>query len=251
MATVTYSDNFYDEMKVTNLTSATEVAPLVMDYIKPQSVCDIGCGTGLWLQAFKEEGVKEIKGFDGDWVKPEALVISSSSFQSADIGQPLGGGMKYDLAVCLEVAEHLDQSQAEVLIDNLTQASTVILFSAAIPFQGGSYHVNEQWPEYWANLMAKVGYVPIDCLRMQVWNNPKVSFFYKQNMFLFVKKEELHNYPKLNNWYQNNPKGIASLVHPHMYLYYANRWRLLVPWLGKIPPSFLHTIKKVLEFFKK
>lgn len=251
MKTVAYSDNFYDEMKVTNLTSARKVVPLVMDFIKPQSVCDIGCGVGLWLKAFMEHGVKEIKGFDGDWVKSEMLVIPPSSFSAVDISQPLKIDRKYDLTVCLEVAEHLNSNHAEGLINNLTQTSTVILFSAAIPFQGGSHHVNEQWPEYWADLMARAGYVSIDCLRMLIWNNPEVSFFYKQNIFLFVKKDELHNYPKLNNWYHNNPKGVVALVHPHMYLYYANRWRLLVPWLGKISPSFLHGIKRILEFFKK
>lgn len=241
-----YSKEFYNEMEDTNLVSARVVVPLVIDLVNPKSVIDIGCGTGLWLKAFSENGVREITGIDGSWVDKKMLVIPEQAFVSKDLEQPLNIDKKADLVVCLEVAEHLDSTKSEQLISSLVEMAPVVLFSAAIPFQGGAHHVNEQWPDYWAKIFKEKGYIPVDCLRRKIWGDNRVSFFYAQNILIYVDKNKLDKYQKLKKEVEAGHHEALPFVHPHMYLYYAERWRLIVPFLGKFPPKLLHAVKRIL-----
>ena len=246
-----YSNFFYDEMKDSSLSSAKVVIPMVMDYISPKSVIDIGCGTGVWLKVFQDNGVSEISGFDGDWVENDMLVIPRQSFFIQDLESSMDSSQKADLCVCLEVAEHLPDSKAEQLINKLTGIAPVVLFSAAIPFQGGARHVNEQWPKYWEKFFNERGYVAVDSLRRKIWEDKRVSFFYSQNIVFFVNKKNISDYPKLENDLKLGLDSVIPLVHPYMYTYYAERWKTLVPYLGKLPPSLLHFVKKILNSLKK
>lgn len=241
-----YSEHFYSEMADTSLSSARVVVPIVLNYLSVNSVVDVGCGMGTWLKVFLENGISNIKGFDGGWVDSEKMCVPKQAFSQIDLDGDFDIQSCADLVVCLEVAEHLLDKQAHILVKNLVSVAPVVLFSAAIPLQGGSRHVNERWPEYWSGIFKKHGYVPVDCIRRKIWENENVSFFYSQNMVFYVSEKDLERYPKINFEYINGNNVALPLVHPHMYLYYAKRWRLLVPFLGKIPPSFLHLCKKFL-----
>lgn len=241
-----YSEKFYEEMETSSITSAEVIVPIVMDLILPESVIDVGCAEGRWLSVFSKAGAK-VFGVDGVWVKPEQLIIPKEQFQSIDIEKPFTLNRATDLVVSLEVAEHLPESSADGFIESLVKLAPVVLFSAAIPMQGGSHHINEQWPEYWSEKFSKHDYIPVDCIRRRVWDNKKVSFFYAQNIFIYVKKSEFKKYPKLQVEVNVGDNTVLSLVHPQMYLYYAERWRLLVPFLGKIPVPVLHKIKRILS----
>jgi hypothetical protein len=87
--------------------------------------------------------------------------------------------------LCLEVAEHLPADSAPTLIDSLVSLGPVILFSAAIPFQGGTHHVNEQWPEYWARHFS-----PRDIMRTvrRRFGVHDVEWYYAQNILLYVER---------------------------------------------------------------
>lgn len=247
---LSYNAYFYEEMKDTSLASARAVVPLVAQFTNnPQSIVDIGCGTGNWLKAFQEHGVPMITGIDGSWVREEQLVIPKDRFIPQNIEEHLSFSGKADLAMSLEVAEHVPANQAANLVRVLTSIAPVVFFSAAIPMQGGARHINEQWPEYWAKLFAAEGYVPVDCLRRRVWDNPQVSFFYAQNMFIYVAKSALANYPLLAQEVEAGFSSTPALVHPYKYLYFGERWESIVPLLGKIPPSILHTGKRWLGAF--
>jgi SAM-dependent methyltransferase len=187
--------------------------------ILPKSVVDVGCGTGSWLAAFHKLGIADCLGIDGDYVDRTILQIPLNQFQSADLKQPLQINRKFDLAISLEVAEHLPATCAENFVNSLTQLAPVILFSAAIPFQGGVEHVNEQWPQYWVYYFQKNGYAVIDCLRKKIWNNDKVEPWYAQNILIFVKQEYLSGYPRLVNEYQNTDLNQLAIVHPKIYFY--------------------------------
>lgn len=177
------------------------------------------------------------------------LQIPKENFTVADLKEPIEHSRAYDLAVSLEVGEHLPDSAADTFVHTLTSAAPVVLFSAAIPLQGGTHHVNEQWPDYWAKKFSARGFVPVDAIRRHIWEDKKVSFFYAQNMFLFVKKEALSDYPKLQAEIEAGHGQAFPLVHPFMYLYYAERWRSIVPWLGKLPLGIIKSAKRFLMRF--
>ena len=124
----------------------------------------------------------------------------------------------FDLAMSLEVAEHLPPKSAEGFIAGLTKLAPVVLFSAAIPFQGGTNHVNEQWPQYWADLFARHGFDAIDCIRSEVWDNEEVEWWYAQNTILYANEAGLKAHPNLRKF--NSSIGL-SVVHPRQYLHLA------------------------------
>jgi SAM-dependent methyltransferase len=246
MAEAHYGGDFYKTMEDTNLSSARAVVPLVLRYVQPTSVLDVGCGQGLWLRAFMEEGVSDVRGYDGEYVERDKLQIPKETFIGTDLEQPLTLDRTFDLAVSLEVGEHLSDASSRIFVKNLTDAAQVVLFSAAIPGQGGVHHINEQWPAYWEERFAEVGYVPIDCLRWYLWNDTRVSFFYAQNIMFYVKKDALDTYPKLKEEYERGHTRALALVHPQLYTYYESRWNKIVPLIWKIPLPLIKLGKKML-----
>ena len=126
-------------------------------------------------------------GVDGDWVAPEALAIAPDRFVSRDLCEPLDLGRSFDLALCLEVAEHVPASAADTLLRSLARHAPAVLFSAAIPFQGGRHHVNEQWQSHWIGRFAELGFGVHDVVRPAVWTDPGVEPWYAQNALLFVE----------------------------------------------------------------
>jgi SAM-dependent methyltransferase len=210
-----YTSAYYESVGDGSLESARQVVPLVSRYYEPSSVADVGCGTGAWLSIFQERGVTDVYGLDGPWVQRDKLKIPEASFQVADLSQSIRMDRVFDLAVCLEVAEHLPESSAVLLIESLTHLAPLILFSAAIPGQGGVEHINEQWPSYWADLFRHFEFVPVDCLRRHLWDNPAVEFWYAQNIMYYVRGSTLADFPNL----AAEPRGTPlALVHPKCFL---------------------------------
>jgi SAM-dependent methyltransferase len=219
-----YSKEFFEAQRPGAALSALAIVPIVVELIRPTSVVDVGCGTGEFLRVFQEHGVREILGIDGTYVESSLLAIPQEHFRAVDIQMPFTLGRTYDLALCLEVAEHVAPESASDLIASLTRLAPVILFSAAIPFQGGTHHVNEQWPEYWAHLFQERGYLPVDALRRRIWSNRQIEVWYRQNALLFCTEQALASNHMLEREFRATDPGFLSIVHPEFYL--LNHWAL-------------------------
>ncbi|MCF1191234.1 class I SAM-dependent methyltransferase [Mangrovimonas sp. AS39] len=190
---------------------ALEILPYVFQLINPKSLLDVGCANGSWLNAAEDLGVKDIFGVDGISVDASMKLLDDSKFLQHDLRTPLDLGRTFDMVMSLEVAEHLPETAANTLVATLVHHSEVVLFSAAIPGQGGQYHINEQWPEYWHEKFKAYGYEAYDILRERFWNNPKMFWWYKQNVMFFVKKGS----GKLEEFSPTNT--IHGLVHPELF----------------------------------
>jgi SAM-dependent methyltransferase len=211
-----YDESFYDFITKNSLKSAKEIVPLVLGFTRPQSVVDVGCGTGAWLSVFREQGIKDVLGIDGDYVDRNSLLIPEKSFQAHNLGGPLKIGRKFDLVVSLEVAEHLSSRHAKSFVESLTFLGPVIMFSAAIPYQGGRNHVNEQWQDYWRNLFYEKGFEAVDFVRKRVWDNPEVGPEFAQNIIMYIQKDSLAENSLLKEeWEKTNFP--LSIVHPKHY----------------------------------
>lgn len=196
-ATHAYDDAVFDEEAAVAGASACVVVPLVMALAPVDRVVDVGCGRGAWLRAFVDAGVSRVLGIDNPWRDVSKLMIDPACFRAADLRRPFTIDGRFDLAVCLEVAEHLPADRAPALIAALTAAAPLVLFSAAIPRQGGVGHVNEQWPSYWRAFFGEHGFQRIDCLRRQMWQDSRIGWWYRQNMFLFASEQGVENCPAL------------------------------------------------------
>jgi SAM-dependent methyltransferase len=212
----TYTPEFFSWAIHRTRSSAEAIVPLVLERVRPTSVVDVGCGIGVWLDAFAAHGVDDYLGVDGPWVPREALLIPEERFVAARLDQPLELARRFDLAVALEVAEHLPEHRASGFVGNLVGLAPCILFSAAIPHQGGTDHLNEQWLDYWAALFATHGYAAVDGIRPVIWSDPDVLPFYRQNVVIFSIPEFIAQRPLLALDRERTIDGRLSIVHPDL-----------------------------------
>ena len=214
-----YTTEFFDRHREWSFQSAKQVVPLVTELVQPASVVDVGCGDGTWLQIFMEQGVQDTLGIDGDYVGSASLQIPSNCFVSHDLTKPLLSAVTrtFDLVVSLEVGEHLPADDAEGFVSTLTSLGPIVLFSAAAPNQGGTEHVNEQWPEYWASLFKQHGYVVVDCIRRRIWKDQRVQWWYRQNILLFVRHGHHAKSGALQQEIDNRDDSMLSIIHPDAY----------------------------------
>jgi 2-polyprenyl-3-methyl-5-hydroxy-6-metoxy-1,4-benzoquinol methylase len=220
-----YTNDFYSKYQEDVRGSAQEIVPYLIDLLHPKSVIDVGCGVGTWLSVFNTHGIKDFFGIDGEYVNTQMLEISAEAFMPTDIKKPFRLERRYDLVISLEVAEHLPIESASVYVESLTKLGPVILFSAAIPFQGGANHVNEQWPEYWVEHFQRKGFTVIDCIRRRFWRNQNVKWWYAQNTLMFVEDNFLEVSPTLKQEREMTFPSQLSIVHPRRYIQAIERNR--------------------------
>jgi SAM-dependent methyltransferase len=228
-----YDPKFYRELASAQ-ESAREILPFVLDIVKPASIIDFGCGTGNWLAIAHELGVPEILGVDGSWVAGQ-LAIPAGKFLEHDLSMPLELEHRFDLALSLEVAEHLPASSARGFVQSLCGTADLVIFSAAIPGQGGRRHVNEQWPDYWAEQFADRGFECYDFLRPKIWNNPRVTWHYAQNSLIFARIGSRHPF--------GEPTTPLPLVHPILWTSQVARMKNPGKLLESLPKAILASVK--------
>jgi SAM-dependent methyltransferase len=239
-----YDRDFFDSISEGSLESARTVVPMVLDLVGPlESVVDVGCGTGSWLRAFSEAGIDDFLGIDGDYVRGDQLQIPADRFCALDLTLPIPLERRYDLVLCLEVAEHLPPSVADGLVRSLTALGDTVLFSAAVPYQGGSEHINEQWPEYWAEKFRARGFAALDPFRTRLWVEEKVEPWFAQNLVLYVADDRVASEPHFADELRRTGDTLLPLVHPSLYVpkaRYAARWFALTDSrLGRVAKRLL------------
>lgn len=217
-----YDQEFFKKQEQGSFTSAEDIVPTILNLAQPQSVIDIGCGNGAWLSAFAKCGIRDFRGVDGDYVDPQMLLIPKDAFSSYDLSRPYHAERTYDLALSLEVAEHLPLASAEIFVDSLVRLAPVIVFSAAIPFQHGTHHVNEQFQTFWAERFEARGLLTVDFIRGKIWNNPRVMWWYAQNMLMYVRPEVLESRPLIKQAYERTHRQQLSIIHPEAYVMHAD-----------------------------
>jgi SAM-dependent methyltransferase len=197
-----YDKNFYDLIADGSIRSAEKVVPLVMDIFRPNRIVDFGCGTGAWLHTFKKHGVERVLGLDSS--DDGHSLLSDDEFELIDLGSPYVPLYKYDLAISLEVAEHIAEDKADNFVKNIARSSDNILWSAAVPGQRGLNHINEQWPSYWIAKFKDLGFNCNGSFRYQFWFDEEIETWYRQNILLFSRtfqwNEEVRDLVHYNNY---------------------------------------------------
>lgn len=209
-----YDAAYHANLQLGAHNSADRVMPRVLEMVRPASIVDFGCGSGGWLAAAASHGVGDILGVDGPWVAASSLEIPPAHFRAADLGAPLDLARSFDLALCLEVAEHLPADAAADLVATLTAHAPVVLFSAAIPGQGGEGHVNEAWPDVWRDRFSQRGFACFDVLRGAIWQDPQVKPWYRQNLLVYVSRERLARDRALAARLSQPAAPPLEIVHP-------------------------------------
>lgn len=190
-----YDDKFFETADRTAALSADGLLRHLAAEIPIRSVLDIGCGRGVWLSRWLAHGATEVTGVDGPYIDASRLAIPRPAFVVRDVSARFSLDRKFDLVQSLEVAEHVSEACAETFVDNLVAHGTLLLFSAAVPGQGGEHHVNEQPWEYWRAKFAARGYEVFDFIRPWVRDDQSIYFCYRYNSFVFAHRSRMASLP--------------------------------------------------------
>lgn len=209
-----YSRRFFEAIGPGAQRSAAASIPFVLSLVRPDSVLDVGCADGTWLAVFRALGVGRVVGVDYAYAD-DKMSISAECFRSADLEVPgsLAEVGRFDLTICLETAEHLEERRADSLVREIVESAPVIWFSAAVPGQLGIGHVNEQWPDYWIAKFGRHGFRMVDCLRWRFWDDERIEPWYAQNSFLFVASSR---FSSLRGAADASARFPLRVVHPRV-----------------------------------
>ena len=216
-----YDRRFYDNQRVNSYNSARIVLTFLFGVYQPKSIVDFGCGVGTWLAAANElsGGAGEYVGIDGDWGDKRERLPTYVDYVPHDLSKPIELGKKFDLAMSLEVAEHLPATAAQQFVHTIASSSDVVLFGAAVPGQGGVGHINEQYQSYWIALFADQGFLCFDIVRPQFFSDSRVGVAYRQNAFIYIKENSsaanLFDRSALVN------KTMMDVIHPTVFERYT------------------------------
>jgi SAM-dependent methyltransferase len=148
-----YDERFYRDVEPVHEQMYDRLADVLYELVRPASVVDVGCGTGRLLERLAARGA-EVVGIEGS---RRAIAISPVRERivrwNLERGVPAVG--RFDLCLCVEVAEHLPARRAKRLVRGLAGLSDLVVFTAATPGQGGILHLNEREPDYWIGLFAE------------------------------------------------------------------------------------------------
>lgn len=246
MSATPYGQDFYNSQILGSLQSAqVYLYHLFSIWGVPESVADLGCGRGSWLATCRDLGVRRTVGFDGDWNSQEDMLDRDIEFHPVNLEVELPLTDTFDLAISLEVAEHLQPESSDTFVESLTRLSGAVLFGAAFIGQPGANHINNRLHSFWANKFFERGYVVFDLFRPAFWNDDRVEPCYRQNTFLYVKPGHSLHSALVNRGYASGTELMfMDCVHPAIYLGLLNEFIKLQQSAGatqlELPLQELH-----------
>lgn len=186
---VLYRGGYFRMVDATSTRSAEAMATSIAEAFAPRRVIDYGCGTGSLLASLQAEGIAvagtEYSALARSYCRAKGIEVIPLDLREPSATPPLGTA---DVAVSLEVAEHLPETAASGFVRLLASTAPIVVFGAATPGQGGQGHVNEQPHAYWIGRFASLGMPFDDRLSLgfrDAWRLAGVDSWYADNAMVF------------------------------------------------------------------
>lgn len=221
-----YPNKFYAQRESKTSYAARVILDILFNEFEINSAIDLGCGNGVWVTELERRGVSRTLGVDGPWV-PRNLFLSQSDYLEHNFAlEKFIIKERFDLVICLEMFEHIPHARSIELISTISSITDCVLFSAAVPNQGGNGHINEQYLSYWVKLFQNKGFYVNDTIRPKIWNDPAIPYWYRQNIVIFSRVECLTQF------------GPIDIIHPETLI-------------EKTTPSFRRSLSNLFRSIMK
>jgi SAM-dependent methyltransferase len=162
---------------------------MMRDRFEPRSVLDVGCGLGAYLRIFRNSGA-EVFGVDGADYSSHHF-IDQDEYAALDMDHcPLLLDRSFDVTLCVEVLEHLEEAPALSLVDAMAaQTKRAILFSAAQLDQPGYAHKTLREPEFWLRRFEDAGWA-VDVPGSMAARVLSTLHWFRRNLFVLLPKSQ-------------------------------------------------------------
>jgi SAM-dependent methyltransferase len=218
-----YNDHYFNS-KIFDYDYAP-IANAIKAQYAPKSIIEIGCGNGDLSKLLSREGIA-VTAIDG-YSAPNFSKDNLITFYKVDLNEAFAVkafftslDRKFDVAICMEVAEHLKPEVSEQLIESLTSVSDVIIFSAAVPEQGGDGHINCRNRLFWHNLFEQNKFFLRDTIRSKIRQNPRVGRWYALNTLDYTR---VNSSPTVEDYHNLVTNLIDAESEASSHFYLSNR----------------------------
>ena len=174
----------YTQIKYEEGPFAERLATWVAETLQPQTVLDIGCGPGIYVDALRDHGIEAI-GIDTDKrIEGKPHLKKESLFETNSTAE---------VVICLEVAEHISKDMSEQVANCVADCvipDGILIWTAAKPGQGGTGHINCQPKDYWVQRLSNYGLQRDELLETQLLDYAKSGYYmgwFLQNLIVFRK----------------------------------------------------------------
>ena len=216
-----YDQCWHTRFETDSSVAAAKILRYVVEIFSPESCLDLGAGAGNWTKCAMSLGITDFRAVDGPWTDVSQLRVDRDYFLSHDLSQGLDLNRKFDLAISLEAAQYMSPEGGVTLVRTATDHANVILFSSAVPFQGGN-NVTERWQSYWSQLFEDRGFQSFDLIRPRFWRDRSIAYYYRQNTLIYVNTNDAKalKAASLARSEQFNAT-VLDLIHPE-------KWEMLI-----------------------
>jgi glycosyltransferase involved in cell wall biosynthesis len=210
----------YDQIESEEKPFADRLATWIKENINPKKVVDIGCGPGTYVYSLRDNNVNAY-GYDiDDRVDGKDYLKKLSLFEVND---------KSDVVICLEVAEHIETELSDSIVDSIIRNVNddgMIIWTAAIPGQGGVGHINCQTKEYWEEKFISRGFYR-DCtiennLLEYIRSGSHMGWFLQNLMVLKLKTMEHVDYEMEKSFWNDCTNTFDEDLKHYIYARYMN-----------------------------
>jgi SAM-dependent methyltransferase len=158
-----------------------------------KTVCDLGCGSGRYVAEFRRHGVAA-QGFEYGltprlFARARGLMIGRFDLEREP---PLPRTVQFDLAMTLEVGEHIPPYLSGQFVRTLVALSDRIIFTAAQPHQEAPGHINCREKAFWRRLFEAEGFTTdletLAKIQHGLESKKEVSAFLRSNLLVLRKQ---------------------------------------------------------------
>ncbi len=195
--TIAYTADYFQSVVFD--TDYQTLALYIVEIYHPKTVVEFGCGPGHLSRELAKLGVQvtSVDGYSHPDFTGLPVEFYPLNLNDATAIANLFQDKHFDLAVSLEVAEHLQPESSPTIINWLTKVAPVVVFSAAVPSQGGHGHINLHPRDYWHSLFTQSNFVISDRIREKLRTHPSVAPWYRYNVVDYVHANH-SQVPQLN-----------------------------------------------------